>query len=688
MSGAPDPPDGPQRTVFQARTPQADLESGAEPGGDAASEAAAESAVDAEAALAPPGPGDMAAPDLADPGPALPDAASSGAAAPQPPDPEPTRWQAKPAAPGQRAASPAPRGSVVTPGVVLNNIYEVKRYLARGGMAEVYEGFNVNSDERVAIKIILPALASDPNVQAMFQKEARNLSRLHHPAVVQYRLLGKEPVLDLFYIVTEFIDGAPLSEMLSELKPSQDDIWQLTRRLAEGLAAAHALNAVHRDMSPDNVLLPDRRLDRAKIIDFGIAKDMDPSKGTIVGDGFAGKLGYVAPEQFGEYDRAVGPWTDVYSLGLVILAVIQGRDVDMGATLVEAVDKRRAGVDLGGVDPEFRGLLARMLASDPAKRLRSMDEVIQALDAMRRKPAPSGRPRAETKATPSKVSEAPGRRPGSTWMIAGGVGAVLLVGGVVALLASRKPEAPAPPAGPVAGSGARQAIEAALPGIPCSWLDLTDVSSAAGGLTVRLTGVAGRPTAAQGAILDAVKTTKAQLADLNLNDVAPVGEPLCEVLDGLRMARTPGRSRISTPQRKFEIVRQSDGKTAARAVVELAIHDPGSDFALIGIEPTGKTEFLFRSRADFNRIRAGLGADNSVIADMGGDAYRIQIDADHRGWSGMLLLTGKGPFEPRLLAGENAQRGADWPARFQAAAAKGGWKTEMVWYRTVLPGES
>ena len=93
-------------------------------------------------------------------------------------------------------------------------------------------------------------------------------------------------------------------------------------------------------------------------------------------DGFAGKLNYVAPEQLGAYAREVGPWTDVYSLGLTILAVAGGRDVDMGGTIVDAVDKRRAGPDLSPIPEQLRPLLERMVKPDPADRFRSMDEVV------------------------------------------------------------------------------------------------------------------------------------------------------------------------------------------------------------------------------------------------------------------------------------------------------------------------
>ena len=190
---------------------------------------------------------------------------------------------------------------------------------------------------------------------------------------------------------------------------------------------------IHRDISPDNVLLPDKLLDAAKIIDFGIAKDLQTSQATIIGDGFAGKLSYVAPEQFGDYDRVVGPWTDVYSLGLVILALIQKRNVDMGATLVEAVDKRRAGPDLSMVPAGLRPVLAAMLTADPAKRLRSMADVGAALDGIGAAPAASpAKPPPKAPKPPSLVADrnaaapaAPNRMP---LIVGGAVGALILIG--------------------------------------------------------------------------------------------------------------------------------------------------------------------------------------------------------------------------------------------------------------------
>ena len=138
--------------------------------------------------------------------------------------PQPARRRAEPAPPPE----PAPTGDAASAvgiaprkdavgikvGDVLNHIFRVDRFLARGGMGEVFVGCNVNVDEKVAIKVMLPALAGDEKVVAMFRKEARTLTKLNHPALVQYRVLAQEPALHVLYIVTDFIEGTNLSDAL------------------------------------------------------------------------------------------------------------------------------------------------------------------------------------------------------------------------------------------------------------------------------------------------------------------------------------------------------------------------------------------------------------------------------------------------------------------------------------------
>ena len=135
---------------------------------------------------------------------------------PRPPPPAEPRRRSPPTAarPPRHPDLRAAQGRVgIKVGDVLNHIFEVKRFLARGGMGEVFEGCNVNTDEKVAIKVMLPALANDEKVIAMFRKEARTLTKLHHQALVQYRVLAQEPQLHVLYIVTDFIEGTNLGSV-------------------------------------------------------------------------------------------------------------------------------------------------------------------------------------------------------------------------------------------------------------------------------------------------------------------------------------------------------------------------------------------------------------------------------------------------------------------------------------------
>src|SRR3954471_12619809 len=277
--------------------------------------------------------------------------------------------------PTPRATSGSAGARTIAVGDVLNHMFEVKRFIKAGGVGQVFEGSNVMTGERVPIKALLPSLAADPKVIALFQREATTLTRLNHEALVQYRTLAKEPQSGILYIVTEFVDGIELGEALAGINRSEEELRLLLARLASGLGAAHKLGAIHRDMSPDNVMLPGGDLHNAKIIDFGIAKDTESALQTLIGSAFAGKLNYVAPEQLGEHGGEIGPWTDVYSLALVMLAVAGGKRIDMAGSFADAIPKRRAGVAVPAPPEALRWLLAAMLKLNPAERIRSMAEV-------------------------------------------------------------------------------------------------------------------------------------------------------------------------------------------------------------------------------------------------------------------------------------------------------------------------
>ncbi|WP_306222953.1 serine/threonine-protein kinase [Bosea beijingensis] len=260
-------------------------------------------------------------------------------------------------------------------GTKLNGIYEIESLIAVGGMGEVYKGRAIQTGDAVAIKMIRPDMARDDAVLALFRREAAALHNLYNEAIVRYYVFAIDPVSETPYLAMEFVDGQPLSERIQQGPLSVGEADILRQRVGPGLHAAHRLGIIHRDISPDNIILPGGDPSRAKIIDFGIARSSILGEGTVIGSGFAGKYNYVSPEQLGLYGGEVSGRSDMYSFALVLAQALTGRAIDMGGSQVDIIDKRRRLPDLSGVDARVRPLLARMLAPDPKDRPADMAEV-------------------------------------------------------------------------------------------------------------------------------------------------------------------------------------------------------------------------------------------------------------------------------------------------------------------------
>lgn len=262
----------------------------------------------------------------------------------------------------------------LAPGVRLNGIYEIERLIATGGMGEVYQGRAIQTGDAVAIKIVRSDMAQDANVIALFRNEASALHNLYNEAIVRYYVFTVDPATQATYLAMEFVDGQSLSDRLKQGPLPFEEVELLRRRIASGLHAAHMLGITHRDVSPDNIILPGGQVTRAKIIDFGIAKSKLAEK-TVIGSGFAGKYNYVSPEQLGLYGAEVTGKSDIYSLGLVLVEALGGRPLDMGGTQMQILEKRRRVPDLSAIDKRIRPLLTRMLSPDPKDRPADMAEV-------------------------------------------------------------------------------------------------------------------------------------------------------------------------------------------------------------------------------------------------------------------------------------------------------------------------
>ncbi len=275
-----------------------------------------------------------------------------------------------------------PPSNGVEPGTQIIGTYEVRERIAAGGMGEVYRGVNIHTDEPVAIKIVLPGLAHDQKIISMFQKEATVLSRLSHDAIVRYHVFTIDPIIKRPCLIMEFVDGISLAKYIEGGRAlPEHDVRVLLARVASGLAKAHKAGVIHRDLSPDNVILREGTADHATIIDFGIAKAADIGGGTLLGGQFAGKYNFVSPEQLGRFKGVVTGRSDIYSLGLVAAAACRGEVLDMGDSPAGAVEMRLAVPELDGVSDGLRPLIAMMLEPDPDHRPESMDSIVTWLAA-------------------------------------------------------------------------------------------------------------------------------------------------------------------------------------------------------------------------------------------------------------------------------------------------------------------
>ncbi|GLS86105.1 hypothetical protein GCM10010873_10790 [Cypionkella aquatica] len=270
--------------------------------------------------------------------------------------------------------------TTVSSGTLIMGTYEIERLINSGGMGEVYRGRNIHNDEPVAIKIVLPSLAHDPKIVALFQKESTTLSRLSHEAIVRYHVFTVDPMIGRPCMVMEFVSGTAMSDRIEQGPMPVGDVRVMLRRVASGLDKAHRAGVVHRDLSPDNVILEEGQVEHAKLIDFGIAKSTALGAGTLLQGQFAGKFNWVSPEQLGAFGGAVDGRSDIYSLALVTAAASKGEVLPMGASIVDAVGKRAGVPDLTGVDTELVPLLSWMLQPDPAARPASMGQVMAAVD--------------------------------------------------------------------------------------------------------------------------------------------------------------------------------------------------------------------------------------------------------------------------------------------------------------------
>ncbi|MCI0709117.1 MAG: serine/threonine protein kinase, partial [Chloroflexi bacterium] len=196
--------------------------------------------------------------------------------------------------------------------------YELQELIGKGGAGEVYRAYQSLVSREVAIKVILPEFANQPEFIRRFETEAQIVARLEHLHIVPLYDYWREP--DGAYLVMRLLRGGNLRNLNVES-------WELRRfgdmltQLVSALNLAHQRGVVHRDIKPDNILLDEEN--NVYLSDFGIAKDLTAPSQDSDPDLFEGSLLYVSPEQL--LGKQVTPRTDIYSLGIVLYELLAGK---------------------------------------------------------------------------------------------------------------------------------------------------------------------------------------------------------------------------------------------------------------------------------------------------------------------------------------------------------------------------
>lgn len=258
--------------------------------------------------------------------------------------------------------------------------YTLKRKIGQGGMAAVFLAEQESFGREVAIKIMMPALAKDPEFAERFIREARTMAQLAHPNIIVVHDVGQNN--QVYYYAMAYHTGGDLTHRIREGGVTTQEALKITRELADALGYAHEEGIVHRDIKPDNVLFRDR--DGAAILtDFGIAKRLNNELNQLTQIGSAvGTPKYMSPEQ--ARGQKVDGRTDLYSLGVMLFEMLTGLPPFQAAEAVTLSIKHCQ--DSIPRLPEslsrFQALIDSLMAKDPAQRPANGQEVVEAIDAL------------------------------------------------------------------------------------------------------------------------------------------------------------------------------------------------------------------------------------------------------------------------------------------------------------------
>ncbi|SCF15478.1 serine/threonine protein kinase [Micromonospora coriariae] len=263
--------------------------------------------------------------------------------------------------------------SPFTPTLRLHDRYVLHERIGLGGMSEVWRADDEVLGRPVAVKVLAGQLATDPQLRATIQREARAAARLTHPHVTQVYDYGEATLAGgavVPYLVMELVEGHNLADRLRTGPLPWPEAVRVAGQIAAALAAAHRIGVVHRDVKPGNVMLTDTG---AKVLDFGIAALGGPQHtlGGQAGEPLMGTPAYFAPERLtaGPPD----PASDVYALGALLYRTLTGQAPLPVQSWEDALEVHRRGTPVPplrvpGLPADIAELTVACLAADPARR--------------------------------------------------------------------------------------------------------------------------------------------------------------------------------------------------------------------------------------------------------------------------------------------------------------------------------
>jgi eukaryotic-like serine/threonine-protein kinase len=293
--------------------------------------------------------------------------------------------------------------------------YEIRSKLGAGGMGEVYLAEDTQLRRRVALKILSSEIASQKDRMRRFVLEAQAAAALNHPSIAHIYEIGSfpkvraqnqaaAPASETHFIAMEFIDGVTLRDKIHRDQASLAKLLKYLTQVAEGLAKAHSAGIVHRDLKPDNIMIT--RDDFAKILDFGLAKLVEPQRSFDSSDTGSseiatavmpqqsipgmvmGTVGYMSPEQAAGRVKEIDPRSDIFSFGCILFEAVTGSRAFEGKDVLDSLHKIvHAPTPLirefnATVPDDLQRIVRRCLAKEPDKRYQSIKDVAIELEEL------------------------------------------------------------------------------------------------------------------------------------------------------------------------------------------------------------------------------------------------------------------------------------------------------------------